>query len=418
MLASGAALAQTASPDDATPPTIQKADDLWQPILPPTSSDGADALNRRIYSQFANDELYLAHEPSSSKSYAVLPHGALVGYYDDNIALSQTHRESDFALAVEPGMAVGFGDLIAQQNNFLIADYTGRLTAYMDHSSADSYEQFATVRAQLALAKLKLNTNFRFLDLDDVDVDTGARTSRRIFDTTQVASYDISEKDFIEVQGQNVVREYEIGPGSVEWQGRALYNYRWDPKLTLGGGFAAGVLDADGSTGQTYEQALGRVFYDPTEKISIQAQGGLELRQLGGDVPDRVSPVMDLTCTYKPSLGASVRRSKLLKRASSSASDNLDYTATGVDLSVSKELGVSWRAILKGGYESNSYFYTNVQAGSPREDNFFYTNPSIQLRVTEQAKLEFFYNYRENASNDSDRAFTDNQVGLRASFTY
>jgi hypothetical protein len=415
-------LAQNAIQDDSAPApapqTIQKSDELWQPILPPTSSDGADALDRRIYSQMANDEFYLAHKPSASKSYAVLPHAALTGYYDDNITLSHTQRQSDFALVLEPGVAVGFGDIVTQKNNFLIADYTGRLTAYMDHSSADAFEQFASVRAQLALAKLTLNTNFSFLDLDDVDMDSGARTSRRIFDTVQMASYEISGKDFIEVRGQNVVREYQVGPGSVEWQGRALYNYRWDPKLTLGGGFAAGVLDTDASTGQTYEQALLRVLYDPTAKISVQAQGGVEVRQLGGAVGDSVTPVMDLTCTYRPMLGTSVNLNAYTRTTNSSASGNLDYTATGVDLSVAKELGVSWKAILKGGYENNSYFYTNVQAGSPREDNFFYLNPSIQLRVTEHVKLEIFYNYRDNASNNSERAFTDNQVGLRASFTY
>jgi len=412
------AMAQNAIQKDATPPTIQKSDDLWQPILPPTSADGADALNRRIYSQFANDELYLAHNASSSKSYTVLPHGALTGYYDDNITLSQTHRQADFAVAVEPGLAFGIGDLQAQQNNFLMADYTGRLTEYMDHSSADSYQQFASVRAQLVLAKLKLNTNFRFLDLDDVDIDSGARTSRRIFDTVQVASYEMSEKDFIELQGQNVVRDYQVGPGSVEWQGRALYNYRWDPKLTLGGGVAVGVLDTDGSTGQTYEQALLRALYDPTEKISIQAQGGVEAREFGGAVNDRLAPVIDLTCTYRPWLGASVNLNAYSRTVGSSASDNLDYTASGVDLSLAKELGVSWLATLKGGYENNSYFYTNIQTASPREDNFFYLNPSVQLRVTEHAKLEVFYNYRKNTSNNSERAFTDNQVGIRASFTY
>jgi len=411
------ASAQDASREAAPLPMVQKTDELWQPILPPTSADAADALDQRIYSQFANDELHLAREPDSSKSYALLPHGAVTSYYDDNIALSQTNRQGDFALAVEPGLAFGLGDLQVQENNFVIADYTGRLNAYLDHSSADAYEQFASVRAQFIQAKLKFNTNFRFLDLNDVDIDSGSRTSRRIYDTLQVGNYEISEKDFIEAQGQNIIRDYQVGPGSVEWQGRVLYNYRWDPKLTLGGGFAGGVLDANNSTGQTYEQALLRVLYDPTEKISVQTQGGFEERQLGG-AGGHVTPVLDLTCAYRPWLGTTVSLNSYSRTTSSSASDNLDYTASGVDVSFAKELGVSWLATLKGGYENNSYFYTNVQAGSPRDDNFFYLNPSVQLRITEHAKLELFYNYRENNSDIADRSFIDNQSGIRASFTF
>ncbi len=403
--------------DGISLPTVQKTDGLWQPTLPPTTADGADALDRRVYSQFANDELRLSHQADSSKSYAILPHAALVSYYDDNINLSHTKPQGDMAFALEPGMALGIGDFRTQQDDFLIADYTGRLTAYLDHTSADAYEQFASVHAQTVLAKVKFNTNFRFLDLDDVDVDSGTRTSRRIYDTVQVVSYELSEKDFIELQGQNVIRDYQVGPGSVEWQGRGFYNYRWDPKLTLGGGVAAGVLNAEGSTAQTYQQALLRILYDPTEKISIQLQGGPEVRQLG-DGEDRVTPVFDLTCDYRPWLGTTLDLNAYRRTLNSSSADNLAYTATGVGFSLAKELGVSWLATFKCGYENNSYFYTNMQSGIPREDDFVYVNPSIQLRVSEQVKMEFFYNYRENTSSNSNRAFTDNQLGIRASFIF
>ncbi len=411
------ALADESTPAAADLPTVQRSDGLWQPVLPPTSAEGADALDRQVYSEFANDDIRLANEPGSSKPYAILPHGSLTGYYDDNISLNNTNRQGALALAVEPGVAFGLGDFRTGQNNFLVADYTGRWTSYLNHSSADAYEQFATVRAQLASAKWKFNTNFRFLDLDDVDIDSGARTWRLIFDTAQVASYEISEKDFVELQGQNVIRDYQTGPGSVEWQGRGLYNYRIDPKLTLGGGFAGGVLDVEDSASQTYEQVLLRVLYDTTEKISIQVQGGLELRQLGSG-EDKVTPVVDLTGEYRPQPGTKIDLDGYCRNLSSSTSGNLDYTATGMSLSIAQEFGVSWLATLKGGYENNSYFYTDIRAASPREDNFFYINPAIQFRFTEHAKIEVFYNYRQNESDNSGYAFTDNQTGVRVSFTF
>ncbi len=396
---------------------VQKTDGLWQPILPPTSADGADALDRQFYAQFANDDIHLVNEPGSSKTYALVPHVSLANFYDDNIALSRTHREGDFALVVEPGLAFGLGDFRAEQNNFLIADYTGRWTAWLDHTSADAYEQFATVRAQLALAKWKFNTNFRFLDLKDVDIDSGFRTGRHIYDTVQVATYEASEKSFVELQGQNIIRDYQTGPGSIEWQGRGLYNFRLDPKLTLGGGMAGGVLDVDGSSGQTYEQALGRVLYDATEKLSFHGQGGAEWRQLASG-ENKVTPVFDLTCDYHFRPGTKFDLSGYRRNLSSSASGNLDYTAMGVSLSAAQELGYSWLATLKLGYQNNSYFYTSQRTVSPREDNFFYINPTVQFRLNSHAKLEVFYNYRENKSDNYSRAFTDNQTGVRVSFTY
>jgi hypothetical protein len=411
------AFAQDAQPLDPGLPTPQTAADLWQPILPPTSADGADALDRRVYTEFANDELNLVNEPGSSKTFAVLPHAALVSYYDDNLSLSHTSRKGDFAVAAEPGAAFGLGDFRTGQDNFLTIDYTGRLTAYLDHSSEDSFEQLATMRAQFVLAKWKFNTNFHFLDLNGGNIDSGNAGEQRIFDTAQLASYEISEKDFVELQAQNVVRDYQTGSGSVEWQGRGLYNYHWDPKLTFGGGFAGGVLSVDGFSSQTYEQALGRVLFDPTEKLSLQMQGGLEVRQLPSG-EDRFTPVLDLDCDYRVRAGTTVELNGYRRVLSSSGYGDEDYTASGLGLSVAQELGPKWLATLKGGYENNAYFYAQMRASSPREDNFFYINPSIQFRLTDEAKIELFYNYRQNLSNNISRSFADNQTGIRISFTY
>jgi hypothetical protein len=415
----------SATVDDDTPltaadiPALMKTDGLWQPVLPPTSSDGADALDRQFYSQFDNDRANLENEPGSSKAYALLPHGSLVSYYDDNVSLTPTHREGDLAVAAEPGLALGWGNFRAREDNFLIADYTGRWTAYLEHSSADSYEQFATVQAQIVLAEWKFDTNFSFVDLDDVDVDSGTRNSRQIYDTVQQGTYNFSDKDFVEVRGQNVLRDYESGPGSVEWQGRGLYNYRWDPKLTVGGGVAGGVLDVDNSTSQTYEQVLVRALYDPTEKISTQSQGGVELRQLGNG-EDRVTPVFELDCEYQMRQGTNIDLSgyRRISASNSISLQNLDYTATGAGLAVEQNLGVSWLATLRGGYENNSYFYTDIGAGSPRGDDFFYINPAVQYRLTDHAKLEIFYNHRQNDSNNSTHSFMDDQTGIRASIYY
>jgi len=399
-------------------PFMMNTDGLRHPVLPPTSAEGADALDREVYSQFANDELHLANGPGSSRFYALMPHGGIVSYYDDNINLSHTHQQSDLALAVEPGLAFGLGDFQTEQSNFLIVDYTGRWTSYLDHTSADAYEQFATLRAQFVTAKWKFNTNFQFFDLNDVDIDSGARTSRQIYDTVQVASYELSEKDFVELQGQNTVRDYQIGAGSVEWQGRGFYNYRWDPKLTLGGGVAGGLLDIDGSQGQTYEQVLLRGHYDPTPKVSIQTQAGLEVRQLasGGD---KVTPVFDLDCDYRARAGTVIDLNAYRRIVGSNSLVNQDYTATGVGVSVAQEMGINWLATLKGGYENNSYFaISSESAFAAREDNFFYISPTLQYRLNDHAKVALFYNYRQNQSNNSDRSFGDNQTGLRATFTY
>ena len=58
------------------------------------------------------------------------------GVYDDNIALTNTNPIADFYFAIEPGITLGFGDIVGPDPNFIRFDYAPSIILYADHSDA------------------------------------------------------------------------------------------------------------------------------------------------------------------------------------------------------------------------------------------------------------------------------------------
>src|SRR6266404_7674007 len=62
------------------------------------------------------------------------------GVYDDNINISHSNRISDYYVAIEPEIILGFGDTVGRQENFILLDYIPSGFLYVDHSENDAVE--------------------------------------------------------------------------------------------------------------------------------------------------------------------------------------------------------------------------------------------------------------------------------------
>ena len=61
------------------------------------------------------------------------------GVYDDNIALTNTNPIADFYFAIEPGITLGFGDIVGPDPNFIRFDYAPSIILYADHSDRERF---------------------------------------------------------------------------------------------------------------------------------------------------------------------------------------------------------------------------------------------------------------------------------------
>ncbi|MDQ6940596.1 MAG: hypothetical protein M3119_10625, partial [Verrucomicrobiota bacterium] len=78
------------------------------------------------------------------------------GVYDDNIFLIQGERVGDYYLAIEPGLTLGYGDIVGESRNYVQFDYAPSFFIYADHSSANAVQHLMHLVASYRTGHLKL----------------------------------------------------------------------------------------------------------------------------------------------------------------------------------------------------------------------------------------------------------------------
>jgi hypothetical protein len=363
------------------------------------------------------------------------------GVYDDNILLSHFDRISDWYVAIEPAITIGFGDIVGRHDNYIRLDYAPSIFLYVDHSDDDAYQQLIRLEGQYRLGRLTLGLsqdvqilhggflNTQTLDASaiatagSINAAVNGRTNVDLYLTNLGATYDLSDKTFLSGQFQFAVDDYNTLISSDQIYGNLFFNYKYSPKLAFGIGAGGGLTTVDIGPNQTFEQGLLRVQYQLTGKISLNASAGVEVRQFDnsdgdGSRSDRVSPVYEIGAVYQPFDGTVITLRGSSRALASAIVANADYLATNVLLGVRQRLLQRVYLGFTAGYEHADYFNTVPGADVSRNDNYFLIEPAVDVMVTRWFTVGAYYLYRTNDSPITRFDYYENQVGFRASFTY
>ena len=365
------------------------------------------------------------------------------GVWDDNIFLSHFDRISDYYFAIEPAITIGYGDIVARQENYIRIDYAPSIFVYVDHSDDDVIQHLIRLEGQYRLGRLTLGLSQdveilhgSHLDTSTLDASSIAiagsinaavngRTDVDIYLTTLGATYDLSDKTFLSGTFHYLLNDYNTLISSDEFYGNLFFNYKFSPKLALGIGGGGGFNDVEIGPDSTFEQGLLRATYQLTGKISLNASAGVEVRQFNsedgfGSRSNRISPVYEIGATYQPFDGTMITLRGSSRVLNSAIVADADYLATNVLLGVRQRLLQRVYLGFTAGYEHAPYFATvnGVDGNASRTDNYFLIEPAVDVMVTRWFTVGAYYLYRTNNSSVDRFAYYENQVGWRVSFTY
>jgi hypothetical protein len=71
-----------------------------------------------------------------------------------------------------------------------------------------------------------------------------------------------------------------------------------------------------------------------------------------------------------------------------------------------------------GGYQNLDYFGALTHTVASREDNYYFIQPAIDIRITNFWFAGAFFVHRENTSTFSNFGFNDTQVGIRTALKF
>lgn len=362
-------------------------------------------------------------------------HLSVRGVYDDNINLAHEDGISDFYTSIEPSIMLGFGDTTNRSENYIQLDYLPAIFLFADHDENNSVQHVIRLDGQYRVARLTLNVSQLIQIMDGVDLqtqnssgdldqqvnlDVAGRTRFNVYTTHANAAYYVTGKTFLSAGLDYTSTQYSSLISSEVITGNFFLNYNYSPKLVVGLGGTAGYDSVDEpNPDQNFEQVNLRLSYEATGKLDFAAMGGVEFRHFEGGLRDQyVSPVCEIGMNYRPFDGTKISVTANSRTLNSAVLAAQNYFVTNFTVGIQQRLLQRWFIGLNAGYENSDYFSTVGAAGPERDDDYFFVQPSVAVKVTRFWTVGAYYLRRVNSSSLDAFSFHDNQVGFRTSLEF
>lgn len=351
--------------------------------------------------------------------------------YDDNVFIQHRSKVSDVYFGVTPIVVLTWGrplpaaatltgdisrflrpvDPATVGNSFLLR-YTPTATFFDRRSDQNSFDQDLEIDGRMRTAKTLFEVEARFQTLSSPDIDVGDRIDREVYSAFADLSHSLTEKIAIDSRLDFDHTTYQGGLNFTDIGERIALDYKWTPKTTVGIAAAVGLTDVEEGADQYYEQGLLHVRYVPTEKISIDILGGVEVRQISNG-PERTMPVFSVQASYAAGQSTVIllNAARRMETSALFASQNIERTT--VELSVRQLLWQKVYVTLGGGYQHAEYVDASASGAAHRADDYGYLGVSSAMDITRWCSLRLSYRYENNHSSIADFAFARNVADLQ-----
>jgi hypothetical protein len=382
------------------------------------------------YGGFSTKNVAVGEGPSSGEPrrfhYGLL--FTVRGVWDDNIFISHTDKKSDYYFAIEPQITLGVGDMEGRSRSYLRLDYMPSAILFVDHSDQDSFNQLIHLEGGYSTGRLRLSLSEDIALLESANLnsmidttglwanlDASAPTRVNIFNTRATAQYDLTGKLYLQGEFDSYIYFYPNHISDYTVSGGLYLYYNWLPKVSVGIGGTFGYNWVDNPTpNQSFEQVNARLNYQATAKLGVYASAGAEFRQFDGNRSTYTTPVFEVGVTHHPFEGTTINLAAGRRIYNSGFLPNEDFADTYVVGRFQQRLFHRLYFGLGGGYENSDYFAAKNNVSAPRNDDYWFVEPSLDVLITRWLSAGVYYLHREDSSNISFFSFDDNQVGVRA----
>jgi hypothetical protein len=340
------------------------------------------------------------------------PHASYSLSYGDGIQSAPGHGVVTIINEISPGLLFNIG-------RHWSLDYTPTWRFYSNKQLQDTLDHNVRLAGWAAYEDWVLGLSQGYVTSSAPLVQTGTQTFQESYSTALTASYRFNSKvsadlavsqNFASAQGFTSYREWS----TMDW-----LNYQLWPRLNVALGAGFGYVNLNVGTDMTYEDYQGRVSWRATDKVSFQANAGLEDRQfLGGGAPDLINPIFGLSLVYQP---VEVTTFTLAANRSVSASyfQNLVTENTGVNVGLSQRLFKKVYLGLTGSYARASYIATASNAVfAGRVDDYYSFGARLSSVFLKRGSIALFYQYTDDSSSQAGYTFSSKQVGLELGYKF
>lgn len=341
----------------------------------------------------------------------VRPHLLYSLSYGNGIQFQRGQPANTAIQSMSPGVLLDIGV-------HWILDYTPTWTLYSNPAFKDTLDHRAMLSGGASYGEWTFRLSQSYALESPVLVQTAEQTRQKSYGTSLSASGPIGIRTTLELGANLGISAPENFTTVRDWSGSGWLHYQFSPRLDAAIGGTLGYTDVSVGVDMNYAQPEAKFVWKATDKVSLVAQGGAEIRQFrSGGRGDLVSPIYSATLQYQPG-----ETTTLTLGASRGVSAS--YFADQVTRNVGWNAGLSQRLLeklyLSAGFGQQTSTYISTQRGVSvsRDDKGYSFNVRLSTTFLSQGTVAVFYQRSHNDSNDLGYGFASHQTGLEVGYRW
>lgn len=299
-------------------------------------------------------------------------------------------------------------------------DYSGTRIWNSSRLLADYTSHRATLSGRLTRDDWTLGVFQSYSTSQQTRVETGQQTPEENYTTGGNVSYQVGPRSLIDFQVSRNWRETELSrsagtqlvPEVEQWSATGLFHYRVTSKLDLALGMSWGYDRISTSSDMRSSQPQASIEWQPTSRIVVSAQAGIETRTFQGGRDELDSNVYSASAAYSPTTTTTVTIGTS-RSISPSYFVNQVSRSTGWMLNLQQRVLQRYYVTAAASEGRNSYVVTSTN-GFPvsRADKFDSLRFGISTPFAVRGSVSLSYQTSDNRSDTKLYEFTSHTFGV------
>ncbi len=381
-------------------------------VSPPTAVDVEPGLLRQAAVNNGAAPTARDTTPTVLQSGPVVfrPHLTYRYLYGDGLQSSPGVDSTTSINSVAPGLALDIGQVWSM-------DYTPTWTFYSSKLFRDTVDHFARLSGITAYNEWGFQLDQSYSHTSPPLVETGGQTTQDIFSSSAKVSYQLGSQTLINTALDYDARIVENFPDTHEWSSNTGIHYQFYSGFNAGVSLDFGRVNMSEGADMRYFRPQLQISWQPSNKLSLHVDAGVEDRKFEGSSDDLHNPILDATLDYTPFANTKIT-------VSAARTVGASYFANQVTENTNWTIGFNQRFLERFDFsadyqhQNTDYVAAVSSVSATREDSFDSFDVRLTTQVLRRFSVAVFYLENRNSSNTAGFTYTSNQVGFELAFQY
>ncbi len=327
--------------------------------------------------------------------------------YNNNVFAAPNNPQGDMLFALQPTIYLETGKKGTIQ--FL---WSPSFLEYAKYKQFNAVNQTFLISSRYRWTKLRVGLDASYLAQSGLFLNSQGQAQQKAVYARMFAGYAIAKKVDVIFNFDGSVTD--SSPGGKQYQGTfsTSVDYKFSQKTTIGAAVALGYFYSP--TGMTTSESfLLRLLYNPTSKLVVRGEGGIEFRQSSsstGGSSSATTSVMNLSFIYRPSSKTYVSL-RLFRNVNMDAFD-----AGNLQITTSVESTASWKlthaASLEGALAAGRVENIAMNGQELGTYNFVQANLAVSYILTDEVNVKLFNNLQQRLGDTIGNNYISNTSGM------